>query len=70
MNGWEGQRGKRVLYRGRVMRLVHADLYRVVLETVGDTPDRIVVEEVDWPFVELLDSTSSDAVRSEAAWAR
>ena len=38
MNGWEGQRGKRVLYRSRVMHVVHADLYRMVLETVGDTP--------------------------------
>ena len=36
---WEDQLGKRVVYRGRVARLVHADLFRLVLVTEGRDPE-------------------------------
>lgn len=53
---WEDQLGKRVLHRGRVARLVHADLFRLVLVTEGPEPHRIAVDEPDWPTVKPLDA--------------
>ena len=53
--GWEAQLNSRVLYHGRVARITHADLFRIVLQSEEDPSRRIAVDEPDWPDVELLD---------------
>jgi len=66
--GWEGQLGRRVLYRGRSARIVHADLFRLVLRTEEGAPERVMVDECDWADVELLDSENGDVPESEVTW--
>jgi hypothetical protein len=55
VTGWRKLVGSRVLYRGEVTRLVHADSFRIVLETEIGVPRRIVVAEHDWPSVTVCD---------------
>lgn len=64
-SGWEAQLRKRVLYRGRVARVAHADLFRLVLLTEDDPPQRIAVEESDWPEVQVLEPGNGDAAEGE-----
>jgi hypothetical protein len=55
MSGWQKLTGTRVCYQGEVARLVHADSFRIVLETEADAPQRIAVSEHDWAGVTVLD---------------
>ena len=66
--GWEGQLGKRVIYHSQLASVVHADLFRLVLRTEEDAPQRVVVDESDWADVELLDSENGDVPESEVTW--
>ena len=59
MSGWQKLTGTRVCYQGEVARLVHADSFRIVLETEAATPKRIAVAEDDWAGVTLVDATST-----------
>ena len=65
MSGWHKLTGTRVCYQGEVARLVHADSFRIVLETEADTPERIAVSEHDWAGVTILDADSAVAARDE-----
>ena len=65
MSGWQKLTGTRVCYQGEVARLVHADSFRIVLETEADTPERIAVSEHDWAGVTILDADSAVAARDE-----
>lgn len=65
--GWEGQLGKRVIYHSQLASVVHADLFRLVLRTEEDSPQRVAVDESDWADVELLDTAHTDTAGGEAA---
>jgi hypothetical protein len=55
---WQDLTGRRVRVDGDVARVVHVDLFRVILETEpidGSSPRRVVVPQDDWVKVDVLD---------------
>ena len=55
---WQDLTGRRVRVAGEVARVVHVDLFRVVLMTEpgqGISPHRVVVPQDDWVEVDVLD---------------
>jgi hypothetical protein len=62
---WEEHVGKRVHYHGLTACIVHADLFRLVLETEEPARRRVAVEEYEWREVELVDPESEDTPGSE-----
>ncbi len=55
---WQDLTGRRIQVDGEVARVVHVDLFRVILMTEpadGSPPHRVVVPQDDWVEVDVLD---------------